>query len=94
MNVGPAGRDSEERDVYRFAPVFFVLFGVMFLVVGVQRLSRVATEQNKREAVLWGTIGVVLAAVFFGIAVWFFTGDPKEDRRRQIEIWDRSGIHP
>ena len=74
------------------APLFLVLFGIMFLVVGVQRLSKVATEQRKGEAIVWGSIGLVLAALFFGLAVWFFTGDAKDIDRQQHEIWNRSRL--
>ena len=72
-------------------PVFLVMFGVMFLLVGIQRLSRVATEERKGEAVLWGSVGVVLAVLFFGAAIWFFTGDRAEIQRKQLEIYNRTG---
>ena len=72
------------------APLFFALFGLMFLYFGVQRLWGAATAEKKSEAVLWGSVGVVLAAVFFGITAWFFTGDAAEIERQQIEIMLRS----
>ena len=68
------------------APVFFLLFGLMFLYFGAQRLLKLSTEENKRDALVWGSIGIVIALAFFWMAAWFFTGDAAEDDRRLREI--------
>jgi hypothetical protein len=71
------------------APVFFSLFGAMFLAMGIRRLLRVHGEQNKGEALIWGSIGVVLALAFFGIAWWMVSGDAAELDRQWWEIESR-----
>jgi amino acid transporter len=52
-------------------PVFLAFFGVLFLITGFSRLSGVATESKKGEALLWGTIGLILGVLFIAGAVAF-----------------------
>ena len=75
------------------APVFFLLFGLMFLYFGGQRLLKLSTEENKREALVWGSVGIFLAAGFLWMAAWFFRGDPAETDR-QLEGIRARRQHP
>jgi hypothetical protein len=71
------------------APIFFALFGVLFLYFGAQRLLKLPTEPSKRDAVVWGSVGIALGLAFLWMAAWFFTGDPAETRRQLDEIRSR-----
>jgi hypothetical protein len=71
------------------APIFFALFGLLFLLFGAQRLLKLSAEPNKREALVWRAVGILLGAAFIWLAVWFFTGNAEEDDRRLQEIRDR-----
>jgi hypothetical protein len=62
-------------------PLSLVFFGALFLITGVVRLSRVATEERKGEALLWGTVGVVLGVAFFAAAVAVVMWEPEDPRR-------------
>ena len=62
-------------------PLSLVFFGVLFLVVGFSRLSGVATGQRKGEALVWGTVGVVLGLGFLVAAVAFVMWEPEDPRR-------------
>ena len=54
-------------------PVWLVIFAVLFFITGFFRLSGMATDGKKGEALLWGTIGIVLGALFLisaAVVVW------------------------
>ena len=59
-------------------PVFLVFFGVLFLITGFSRLSSVATEAKKGEALLWGTVGLILGVLFLAAAVAFVLWKPED----------------
>ena len=63
-------------------PASLVFFGILFVITGFSRLSRVSTDPNKREALLWGTIGLVLGALCFVAAVVFALWEPQDPRLR------------
>jgi hypothetical protein len=71
------------------APVFFALFGVLFLWFGAQRLFKLSAEPNGREALVWGSIGIMIGLGFLWMAAWFFRGDPAETERQLMEIQTR-----
>ena len=73
------------------APLFFFLFGLMFLVIAVRRLAGVAREERKGEAVVWGTVGLIIALAFIAVGVWFVTGERSEIDRKWLEIESRRG---
>ena len=68
------------------APIFFALFGVLFLWFGAQRLFKLSAEPNKREALVWGSIGILAGLGFLWMAAWFFRGSPTETERQLHEI--------
>jgi hypothetical protein len=54
------------------APLFLAVFGVMFVVSGVQRLWGAGADAKRGEAVVWGSVGVMLGLGFCAAAVWLF----------------------
>jgi hypothetical protein len=60
------------REIFLSAPFFLALFGALFLATGGVRLFRAGTEAKPAQAILWGSIGVVIGCVLIGAAVWFF----------------------
>lgn len=53
-------------------PLFLAAVGAVFLFIGVQRLLSFPNSRNKWEALIWGSVGVALAAAFLWGAAWFF----------------------
>ena len=82
----PPGEYNARVEKACSAPVFFALFGLLFLYFGAQRLLKLSSEPSKREAIVWGSVGIFIAFAFFWVAVWFFTGNAAEDDRRLQEI--------
>ena len=61
-------------------PAFLVMFGLMFLWVGVGRLRGMRSEAKPREALVWGTVGVVIGLLCLAAAAVVILWEPEDPR--------------
>jgi hypothetical protein len=54
-------------------PLFLTLFGIVFIYSGAQRVLGAHRETKKGEALLWGTIGILIGIYMLVVVAWLFS---------------------
>ena len=58
-------------------PSFLAAFGLLFIFAGAQRLWNASRDQKAMEAIVWGSVGIVLGLAGLAAAGWWFWGNAR-----------------
>lgn len=67
------------------ALVFSVFFGGYFVWLGLVRIVRSKDEPRRSEAVIWGTVGILIGLAVFAGITWLIVAPPPPEPVRTHE---------